>query len=67
MPMRKTFIKTMHTRVKMKISEKQIMQLMDIASDCLQLDLVRDSSKKIILKLLMAIKNQQSEELKDIE
>jgi hypothetical protein len=51
----------------MIISEKQIMQLMDLVRALLSIDHTPYYIKEIVCELLDEIKNQQSEELKNIE
>jgi hypothetical protein len=51
----------------MKISEKQIMQLIQIAQTYLNRNDLSDNNRTAIGQLLIDIVKQQSDELKDIE
>jgi hypothetical protein len=53
--------------VQMKISEKQIMQLIQIAQTYLNRNDLSDNNRTAIGQLLIDIVKQQSDELKDIE
>lgn len=51
----------------MIISEKQIIKLISIAEQAVALDMFDGESKKAAMKFLLEIREQQSDELREIE